>query len=174
MGMLASLVLAVVVTACSNDEANKTSTTAFARTVSFEGFTFTLPTELQFRTDGFISTGEAIDGFYGNVPLGSACKDGCGLRSFSPLPAGSVVVGFGVIGANPVKDPPPNTTIAGHAAVLSTEKPGTCGGDETINARIPNPSGAEIIVRACLSGPDLTDGERTVQAVLASAAFGGA
>ncbi len=201
--MFAALVLIVTATACSNDEADRehcgvgascsttavidtttsatsqptdtTSTaTSFSRTVSVQGLTFTIPAELRFRTDGFASTGEAVSGFYANIPLGPACSPGCGFSSFNPLPAGGVVVslgvlsGFGAGGPDPAA-PAPNISIAGRAAVFSADKPGTCGGDETINVRIPNPSGNEYIVRACLRGPDLTAAEKTIQSVLASA-----
>ena len=79
-----------------------------------------------------------------------------------------VLSGFGAGGPDPAA-PAPNISIAGRAAVFSADKPGTCGGNETINVRIPNPSGNEYIVRACLRGPDLTAAEKTIQSVLASA-----
>lgn len=198
-----AVLLALVVTACTDDEATRencgkgascgttaasdtttsatsqptdttSSATSFSRTLSVQGLTFTIPPELRFHTDGFASTGEAISGFYANVPLGPACSPGCGLSSFNPLPEGGVVVGLGVLsgfgagGPDPAA-PAPNISVAGRAAVFSTDKPGTCGGDETIAVRIPNPSGNEYVVRACLRGPDLTAGEQTVQSVLASA-----
>jgi hypothetical protein len=100
------------------------------------------------------------------------------LPSFTPLPVSAVVVGFGVlsgfgVGGPDPADPAPNTTIAGRAAVFSADKPGSCGGDETITVRIPDPGGNDIMVRACLSGPDLTVGEQTIQAILTSATFTG-
>ena len=199
----AAALIALVVTGCTDDEATReacgkgascgttamsdtttsatsqptdttSSATSFSRTVSVQGLTFTIPPELRFHTEGFVSTGEAISGFYANVQLGPACSPGCGLSSFNPLPAGGVVVGIGVlsgfgVGGPDPADPTPNISVAGRAAVISTDKPGECGGDETINVRIPNPSGNEYIVRACLRGPDLTTAEQTVQSVLASA-----
>lgn len=143
-------------------------------TVSIQGLVFTLPSELRFRTDGFTSTGESIDGFYANVPLGSACAHGCGLSALSPLPDGAVVVGIGVLsGAGVGEGNPehlaPNISVAGRSAVFLTDVPGTCGGEETIQVWIPNPSGNDQIVRACLYGTDLTASEQTVRSVLASA-----
>jgi hypothetical protein len=150
--------------------------------VSVGGLNFTLPAELQFRTNGFASSGEAIDAFYANVPLGSACSPGCGLPSFSPLPPGAVVVGFGVlsgfgVGAPNPGDPAPNTSIAGQAAVVIADKPGNCGGDETISLWIPDASQSDVndfLMRACLRGPDLRPAEQIVQALLASAESAGA
>jgi hypothetical protein len=144
------------------------------------GFNLTLPQELRFRTDGFVSSGEAIDAFYANVPLGRACTPGCGLASFSPLPPGAVVVGvgewsgFGVGAPNP-NDPAPNTSIAGHAALVMKDKPGNCGGDESITVRVPGADQTGIndfLMRACLQGPDLSAGERLVQMLLDSATGG--
>ena len=204
-----AVLIALVVTACTDDEATRegcgkgascgttvsdttesltsqptdtTSHTLFSQTVTAGGLKFTLPTELQFRTNGFASTGEAIDAFYANVPLGSACSPGCGLPSFSPLPPGAVVVGFGAlsgfgVGAPNPGDPAPNTSIAGQAAVFTADKPGNCGGDETINLWIPGPGHNEIndfLMRACLQGPDLTTAEQIVQTLLASAEPAGA
>ena len=146
-------------------------------TVTVQGLTFTLPPQLKYRSDGFTSSGEGIDEFYANFPLGPACNPGCGISSFMPLPAGGVVVGIGVLsgvgisGANP-DDPPPNTSVAGHAAVLTTDTSGQCG-DEAIDVRIPNPSGNDIIIRACLGGPDLTNGEQAFRTLLASAKTSG-
>ncbi|MEY2524586.1 MAG: hypothetical protein QOJ66_3151 [Ilumatobacteraceae bacterium] len=205
-----AVLIALVVTACTDDEATRegcgkgascgttvsdTSTSAtsqptdttssvrsFSRAVSVGGLKFTLPAELQFRTNGFASTGEAIDAFYANVPLGSACSPGCGLPSFSPLSPGAVVVGLGVLsgfgaGAPNPADPAPNTSIAGQAAVFTADKPGNCGGDETISLWIPGPGQNEInafLMRACLQGPDLTTAEQIVQTLLASAEPAGA
>ena len=156
--------------------------TSFSRAVSAGGLKFTLPAELRFRTNGFASSGEAIDAFYANVPLGSACSPGCGLRSFSPLPPGGVVVGFGVlsgfgVGSPNPGDPAPNTSIAGQAAVFTADKPGDCGGDETIKLWIPDPGQNDVkdfLMRACLQGPDLITAEQMVQTVLASAESSGA
>ena len=150
--------------------------------MSVGGLTITLPVELRFRAEGFVSTGEAIDAFYANIPLGSACSKGCGLRSFGPLPPGGVVVGFGVLsgfgaGAPDPNDPAPNTSIAGQAAVFTADKPGDCGGDETIKLWIPNPGEGDFndfLMRACLKGPDLSTAEQLIQTVLASAAPSGA
>ena len=145
--------------------------------MSVGGLTFTLPPSLRFRTDGFASSGEAIDAFYANVPIGSACSPGCGLPSFSPLPPDAVVVGMGVlsgfgVGAPGPNDPAPNTSIAGRAAVFTADKPGECGGDETIKFWIPDPGQGDVndfLMRACLTGPDLTTSEQIVESLLASA-----
>ena len=204
-----AVLVALVVTACTDDEATRggcgkgascsttvsgtstsatsqpsdttSSATSFSRAVSVGGLKFTLPAELQFRANGFASSGEAIDAFYANVPLGSACSPGCGLPSFSPLPPGAVVVGFGAfsgfgVGAPNPGDPAPNTSIAGQAAVFTADKPGNCGGDETINLWIPDPGQNQIndfLMRACLQGPDLTTAEQMVQTLLASAESAG-
>ena len=133
---------------------------------------------MSFRTDGFTSSGEGIDAFHANVPLGSICSQGCGLPNLSPLPDGAVVLGIGVlsgVGAgdgNP-HDLPPNTSVAGRDALWSANKPGTCGGEESINVWIPNPSGNDLTVQACLFGPDLSAGEQIIESVLASASFSG-
>jgi hypothetical protein len=150
--------------------------------VSVQGITFTLPPSLRFRTDGFTSSGEGIDAFYANVPLGSACSLGCGLSSFSPLVADAVVVGMGVlsgfgVGAPNPNDPAPNTSIAGRAAVFTADKPGDCGGDETIKFWIPDPGQGDLndlLIRACLKGPDLTTAEQAVETLLGSATSTGA
>jgi len=143
-------------------------------TVLLGDLTFSLPSSFKFHADGFASSGEAVDDFYGNVPLGSACTHGCGLPSFSPLPAGGIVVSFGVLsgigaGGRFPGEPAPNTTIAGHDAVFAADKPGNCGGDETIAVRFPVLSEQDYMVRACLYGPDLAVAEQTIESILASA-----
>jgi hypothetical protein len=113
-------------TATSSATSQPTDTTSnvssFARTVSENGITFTLPHELQFRTDGLTSTGEFIDGFYANIPLHSACSNGCGLSTFSPLPPNAIVIGIGAlsgfgVGAPNPDDPAPNTSVAGRGGM---------------------------------------------------------
>ena len=154
-----------------------TSPPSFPRTVSAGGLTFTLPPELRFRTDGFSSSGESIDEFYGNVPLGSACSAGCGISSFFPLPPGAVVVGMGVlsgigVGAPEPNSPAPNTRVAGQAAAYLADKPGECGGDETIKVWIPDPANNDFndfLLRACLKGPNLSAAEQTIRDLLSSA-----
>jgi hypothetical protein len=150
---------------------------SFPRELTIAGITFTVPPELRYHADGFVSSGEAIEEFYANVPLGPACSSGCGIRSFSPLPADAVVVGLGVlsgagVGAPNPNDPPPNTTIAGHAAVFTSQKPGGCGGDETIDVWIPGPGQSSLnafLLRACLKGPDLAVGEHVLDMLIATA-----
>jgi hypothetical protein len=151
-----------------------TSVTPVPSTELVQELTFTIPAELSFRTDGFASTAEGHSAFYANFPLGPACSPGCGLRSFSPLPAKGIVIGMGVLsglgagGPDPA-NPAPNISVAGRSAVWSSDKPGNCGGDETVSVRIPHPGGNEYIVRACLRGPDLAAAEHMVQTMLASA-----
>jgi len=149
--------------------ATATSSTAVQQIVQLNGLSFTFPPSLTYRTDGFTSSGESIDAFYANVPLGPACTAACGLHSFSPLPADAIVVGFGTlseigIGALHHDDPAPNSSIAGRAAIYTAAKPGTCGGDETITVRV-----GDYVVYACLTGPDLSSGEQTIHALLVTA-----
>jgi hypothetical protein len=161
-------ILAAAVSACGSDS---------ARTVSENGITFTLPKELQFRTNGFTSTGEFIDGFYANIPLHSACTDRCGLSTFNPLPPNAIVIGIGAlsgfgVGARNPDDPAPNTSVAGRTAVYKADKPGDCGGDETIKFWIPDPAHGgigDLLIRACIKGPDLASGEQVIQTLLRSA-----
>ena len=91
------------------------------------------------------------------------------------LPPGAViswgnVSGFGstVLPAGAI----PNTSIAGFAATITTDKPGVCGslqGDETIAARITHPGGNDdFLMRACLRGPNLPAAEQLVTAILSS------
>jgi len=102
------------------------------------------------------------------------------MATFSPLPPHAVVVGVGSI-TGPAADRQPGdpglgTSVAGRAAVISTDKPGDCGGDETMTVWIPDLTGGEHYhyrLDACLRGPDLAAGEQTVQALLASASFVG-
>lgn len=181
MAIAVLVAVAAPTTGCSRDLAATRCTASPAcegagvvAEVTAGGLRFTLPPELQFRTDGFLSSGEAFDSFYGTVALGAACSPGCGLASFAPLSPGAVVVGIGTrsgLGAGGSLDGnvAPNTSVAGRLAFASTELPGTCGGDETVEVRIPDPASNEVVMRACLYGPDLTAGERILDALLASA-----
>jgi hypothetical protein len=106
---------------------------------------FDLPPTLRFRADGWTSTGEYVAGFYSNVQLGAACHA------------------------------IPNTSIAGLAAVLTTERPGACGAlqtDEAITARITLHDGGDLLMRACLQLPDLAASEQLVSTMLASVSIG--
>jgi len=141
-----------------------------SQAVAVRGLQFTLPLELVYRSDGGSGSGESMEGFYGSFALSSSCANGCA-SSFGQLPADSVIVGLGV--ATSPATPPgdaPNTSVAGRAATSIVARPGSCGGDETITVQIRS-DGFDYVVRACLSGPDLASGERTVQAVVASASF---
>jgi len=68
---------------------------------------------------------------------------------------------------------PPNTSIAGRTASYAISRPGICGSDETITVRLPHGTLGEYLVRACISGPDLSVGERVVQTLVESASFSG-
>jgi hypothetical protein len=141
-----------------------------SQAVAVHGLQFTLPLELVYRSDGGAASGESIDGFYGNFALSSSCANGCA-SSFGQLPADSVVVALGVAtGSNTPAGDAPNTSVAGRPASYEVAHPGICGGDETITVQIPG-ADVDYVVRACLSGPDLSIGERVVQALVASASF---
>jgi hypothetical protein len=143
------------------------------RNVAVNDLRFTLPAELTYGRKGGTSTGELMEGFYANFPLATSCANGCG-SSFGSLPANSVVVGLGMLSGFPT--PPsdlPNTSIAGRTASYAVSRPGICGSDETITVRLPHGTLGEYLVRACVSGPDLSVGERVVQALVASASFSG-
>jgi hypothetical protein len=198
LGGAVVMALALLVGACSTSEADRehcgknascnttppdvaatTSTTdgtlpapAEPRTVTESGLTFTVPALLRYRTDGFTSSGEAADGFYANFPFGKgACDSRCGIISFTPLPPNGVVLsigslsGVGVGGHNP-GDPAPNTTIAGRDAAYTTD---TSCGDEAITVRFPAADEQDVIIRACLSGPDLGPAEEAIRTMLATA-----
>lgn len=175
----------LVLTACSDDQSSSGSTTttgpvatttiAFPRTVTVHGLTFTLPDELQFRTDGFASSFAAFDGYYANFALGPACVDGtCG--SFAPLPANGVVVGLGNLpGPGLHVEGEPNTSVAGQPSVRvqhASTCAGTASAGEMIQVEI-RASDDTLLVEACVSGPDRTIGARVVQALVDSAVLSG-
>jgi hypothetical protein len=145
------------------------------------GLSVRMPAALRYHVDGFTSTAESTSGFWANVPLGSACSPsaGCGLAVLGPFPPNAIVIGwsstsgFGIGGRQPT-DPTPNLTVGGRRAVYTSERPGTCGGDETITVRVlaPNASGnGDAVLQACLTGPDLVTGEAMIRSMLDSVQF---
>jgi hypothetical protein len=143
------------------------------RQVSVNDLRFTLPAELTYGRKGGTSTGELIVGFYANFPLATSCTNGCG-SSFGHLPPNSVVIGLGMLSGFPTQPTDaPNTSVGGRTASYSVSRPGICGSEETITVRLPHADLGEYLVRACVSGPDLSIGERVVQALVASASFSG-
>ena len=158
------------------------STESGPRRVDIGGLQFDLPAELQYQADGWVSSVEAVDGFYSNVELGAACQvvgnsGSCG-SPLTTMPERAVLLswgntsGFGPTSASNV----PNTSIAGQPATITIERPGTCFGlhaDESITAVTDQPgSTGDFKMQACLRGPDLAASERLVTVMLDSVTIG--
>jgi hypothetical protein len=144
-----------------------TTTTGKGTDLEGNGLVFHLPPSFRYSTEGFTSTGEGYGSFYSNAPLPHGpCTDGCGIGNLAPKTPNAIVIGIGSYELPLDPNDHANTTIAGFDAhfVSTTE----CG-DELISVRFEQDTFGSTIVRACLSGPDLADGERTVREILASA-----
>jgi hypothetical protein len=161
------------------------SSSPTVRLAELGGLQFDLPPTLRFRADGWVSSGEFVAGFYSNVQLGAACHTfanggSCGLP-LDVLPPGAMLISWGNVSGLGITAQPagevPNTSIAGLAATITTDKPGACGAihaEETITARIARTDGGDLLMRACLQSPDLSTAEQVVSAMLSSVTIGSA
>jgi hypothetical protein len=80
---------------------------------------------------------------------------------------------------SPIPSPDEPLTINGGSSGIRVERPGTCaaiGSDETVEAAIPlagSPGWTNLVVIACLRGPDVASAETQLREMLRSAAVQG-
>jgi hypothetical protein len=134
---------------------------------------FELPADLRFRTNGFAASVEAVDAYYSNVELGSACAANgpCGWP-VAALPPGGIIVSWGNFSGVAPLGEVPNATIAAQPARLTRERPGVCAvieADETITLRVITETGFnELKMQACLRAPNLDAAELLIDRMVAS------